>query len=99
LFGDAAVEEKTWFTKHQVLPINHMVVVSATLAKSHPEVVREVHRLLVQSATMSAASPRFTSAEMCRSLDLITRYSTLQRLIPREFTVDELFDDVTRALI
>jgi hypothetical protein len=29
---------------------------------------------------------------------LITRYSAQQRLIPCPFAVDELFDDVTRAL-
>src|SRR3984893_2770161 len=28
LFPDAAAEEKSWFAKHKVLPINHMVVVS-----------------------------------------------------------------------
>src|SRR6201994_2707697 len=30
LFPDAAGEEKSWFAKHGVLPINHMVVVSET---------------------------------------------------------------------
>lgn len=33
-----------------------------------------------------------------RSLELIIEYSTQQRLIPRRFKLDELFDDVTRAL-
>jgi 4,5-dihydroxyphthalate decarboxylase len=33
-----------------------------------------------------------------RSLELIIEYSTQQRLIPRGFKLDELFDDVTRAL-
>jgi 4,5-dihydroxyphthalate decarboxylase len=35
---------------------------------------------------------------MNRSLALITDYSAQQGLIPRRFSVDELFDDVTRAL-
>ena len=35
---------------------------------------------------------------MQRSLELIIDYSAQQKLIPRAFTVDELFDDVTRAL-
>jgi 4,5-dihydroxyphthalate decarboxylase len=35
---------------------------------------------------------------MQRSLQLIIDYSAQQKLIPRAFTVDELFDDVTRAL-
>ena len=35
---------------------------------------------------------------MRRSLELIIGYSAQQKLIPRVFTVDELFDDVTRAV-
>jgi 4,5-dihydroxyphthalate decarboxylase len=32
------------------------------------------------------------------SLELIIEYSAQQKLIPRAFAVDELFDDVARAL-
>jgi 4,5-dihydroxyphthalate decarboxylase len=32
------------------------------------------------------------------SLDLIIDYSVQQRLIPKRFTVDELFDELTRDL-
>jgi 4,5-dihydroxyphthalate decarboxylase len=99
LFADVPAEEKAWFAKHGVLPINHMVVVSKNLAGNHPEIVREVHRMLVESAKVSAVAPRFDAAEMRRSLQMITQYAAQQRLIPREFTIDELFDDVTRALI
>src|SRR6195952_5492414 len=42
LFMDAAAEEKSWFAKHNVMPINHMVVVSKDLSDNHPEAVREV---------------------------------------------------------
>jgi len=35
---------------------------------------------------------------MRRSLALIIDYSAQQKLIPRAFTVEELFDDVTRTL-
>ena len=46
LFPDVAAEEKSWFAKYGVLPINHMVVVSQELADHHPDEVREVFRLL-----------------------------------------------------
>jgi 4,5-dihydroxyphthalate decarboxylase len=98
LFADVAAEEKAWFAKHGVLPINHMVVVKQELSDNHPEAVREVHRLLVDSNKASTASPRFSAQEIRRSLELIIRYTAQQGLIPRAFTVDELFDDVTRAL-
>ena len=96
LFADVAAEEKAWFEKHGVLPVNHMVVASKALSDEHPDAVREVHRML--SASAAASAPRLGQEEMQRSLELIIKYSAQQRLIPRAFTVDELFDDVTRAL-
>lgn len=98
LFPDTAAEENAWFEKTRVKPINHMVVVSQKLSDTNPDAVREVHRLLDASAAASPAAPRFTADEMRRSLELIIHYCTQQKLIPRAFTVDELFDDVTRAL-
>ncbi len=99
LFADAAAEEKSWFAKHHVLPINHMVVVSENLSNTHPEAVREVSRLLQASAALApAASPQFSAEEMRRSLELIIRYTAQQELIPRAFAVDELFDDLTRTV-
>jgi len=98
LFADVAAEEKAWFGKHKVVPINHMVVVSRTLCEKNPEAVREVHRLIKQSADGVAAAPHFTADEMRRSLELIISYTAQQGLIPRAYAVDELFDDVTRAL-
>ena len=96
LFGDVVAEEEAWFGKHMVVPVNHMVVVSQALSEQHPDIVREVHRLLTASAAASA--PGLGPDEMRRSLQLIIDYSTQQKLIPRPFTVDELFDDVTRTL-
>jgi 4,5-dihydroxyphthalate decarboxylase len=99
LFADVAAEEKAWSAKHGVSPINHMVVASADLSRNHPDVVREVHRLFAESAAAAPGAPRFAADEMRRSLQTIAHYVAQQRLIPREFSVDELFDDVTRALI
>jgi len=99
LFPDAGREEKSWFAKHGVTPINHMVVVSERLSQDHPEAVREVSRLLRESATLaSTASPQFSADEMRRSLEMIVRYAAQQGLIPRACAVDELFDDLTRTL-
>jgi 4,5-dihydroxyphthalate decarboxylase len=99
LFPDAAGEEKSWFAKHGVVPINHMVVVSETLSARHPDVVREVFRLLRESAACApAASPQFSADDMRRSLETIIRYTAQQGLVPRAFAVDELFDDLTRTL-
>jgi 4,5-dihydroxyphthalate decarboxylase len=97
LFGDVAAEEKTWFARHGVVPINHMVVVKQELSDQHPDVVREVHRMLAESANGSPAAPRFNADEMRHSLETIIGYAAQQGLIPRAYAVDELFDDVTRT--
>jgi 4,5-dihydroxyphthalate decarboxylase len=97
LFADTKAEEARWFAKHAVRPINHMVVVKSELSERHPDIVREVHCMLVQAAGIEK-SP-FAPDEMRRSLKCITGYVARQGLIARPFAADELFDDVTRALI
>ena len=96
LFADVRGEEARWFAKHGVKPINHMVVVKQELSDRHPEAVREVHRMLSEAA--AADKSGFSAPDMRRSLECITAYSAQQGLIARPFAVDELFDDVTRAL-
>jgi 4,5-dihydroxyphthalate decarboxylase len=99
LFPDVAQEEQSWFAKHGVMPINHMVVVSEDMSRKHPDTVREVSRLLRESAALApAAWPRFNAHETRRSLEMIIRYSAQQGLIPHAYAVDELFDDLTRTL-
>jgi 4,5-dihydroxyphthalate decarboxylase len=96
LFPDRAQEELSWFARYAVVPINHMVVVKQELSDNDPDAVREVHRMLSESAKDAPCIP---ADYMCRSLKMIVDYSVQQGLIPRAFTVDELFDDVTRDLI
>src|SRR5262249_5506070 len=83
LFADVGTEARAWGTKHKIVPINHMVVVSRSLCEESPDAVREVHRLLAESAKASSAAPRFTADEMRRSLELIIGYTAQQGLIPR----------------
>jgi 4,5-dihydroxyphthalate decarboxylase len=96
LFADAAAEEKSWFARRRVLPINHMVVVSETLSRDHPETLREVHRMLSEAA--KGVPPDFSRDDMSRSLQTISQYAAQQGLIPRAYVADELFDDLTRTL-
>jgi 4,5-dihydroxyphthalate decarboxylase len=102
LFGDVKAEEKTWFARHGAVPVNHFVVVSGALAASDPQAVREVFRMLKQSKqAVGQADPDpfpFGTEAIRPSLELIIDYAAQQRLIPRAFRVDELFDDLTRVL-
>ena len=95
---------KAWCDKNGALPINHMLVVKASLAKSNPEAVKEVFRLLRQSKQAAPAAGdldpiQFGLENIRPSLDLIVNYSAQQRLIPAKVAVDELFGDVTRNLV
>ncbi len=98
----AAAEE--WCRRNRATPINHMAVAKASLSKSNPAIIREIFRLLRDSKQTASPSEnefdplQFGVEAVRRSLELIIEYSVQQRLIPRKFEVDELFDDVTRAL-
>jgi 4,5-dihydroxyphthalate decarboxylase len=97
LIPDPAAAARAWREKHQAIQINHMVTVKLGLP---PDIVREVYRLLLESkraAGDSDTTPFGVEANR-RNLEVAIDYVHRQRLIPRRFTVDELFDDVTRAL-
>jgi len=86
-----------------LLPVNHLVVVTEAFAKSRPDLVREVYRMLKQSKAQAgpAPSPDFVPVGVeanRKSLARIIEYAFQQGLIQRRFSVDELFDDTTRAL-
>jgi 4,5-dihydroxyphthalate decarboxylase len=105
LVPDVDNANKRWAERNGGVPINHMYVVRQSIAKERPDVVREAFRMLVESAkegvqpgTEMAAAIRF-GIDACRtSLERIIDYAVRQKLIPRRFSVDELFDDTTRAL-
>ncbi|MGH7853016.1 MAG: hypothetical protein ACREP3_06220 [Candidatus Binatia bacterium] len=95
---------QAWRQKYGALPINHMLVVKESLKKSNPAAVKEIYRLLRASKQAAPAASgaldtvQFGVDNIRRSLELIIEYSVQQRLIPRPFTLDELFDEVTREL-
>jgi 4,5-dihydroxyphthalate decarboxylase len=102
LIPDAADAAARWAEKHGGIPINHMMVVKESITKQRPDVVREVYRMLMESAaagpSKSAGGLRFGIEAVRKSLETIIQYSERQGLIPRRFSVDELFNDVTRSL-
>jgi 4,5-dihydroxyphthalate decarboxylase len=105
LIPDPFGAARAWHEKHQAIQVNHLVTVKASLSRSQPDVVAEVYRLLAESKR--AAGPPaagvldttpFGLEANRRNLGAAIDYAFRQRLIPRRFTVDELFDDVTGRL-
>jgi 4,5-dihydroxyphthalate decarboxylase len=99
VFPDPAAEARAWQQRHGALQINHMVVVHADLSRNEPALVREVWRLLVESRDLASAgataSAPFGLEANRRNLEVAVDYVHRQGLIPRRFTVDELFDDTS----
>ena len=100
---DAAAQK--WAEHHGGIPINHMLVVRTELSRSRPDVVRDVFRQFLDNKRAAGLpeggaldSYRF-GVEACRPiLQVIIDFCRQQQLISRPISVDELFDETTRAL-
>jgi 4,5-dihydroxyphthalate decarboxylase len=103
LIPDPEQAARDWHARNRAIQINHMVVVRDALSKSDPDAVREVYRLLREAKRLGPApgvpdTTPFGLEANRHNLEIAIDYVYRQRLIPRRFTVDELFDDVTRSL-
>jgi 4,5-dihydroxyphthalate decarboxylase len=102
---DPDVAAKEWYKKYGTVPINHMVVVKSSLSQSNPGAVREVFRMLDESKK-AAGLPKpgaidvlpFGFSAVKPALELMSSYALEMKIIPRRYSVEELFDDTTRAL-
>lgn len=92
---------QAWAAHHGLIPINHMVVVREDLCRERPDIVRAVYQSLLASkaqadAQRPAGQPDLTPFGVepnRRALEVLIRYAHEQRLIPRRFSVDEIFED------
>jgi len=106
LIPDADGVARKWAEIHSGVPINHMMVVRSAISKSRPDLVTDVYRMLRESRRAVPPPPdggvldpwRFGVEANRGSLEIIIDCSLRQKLIPRRFSVDELFDDRTGAL-
>jgi len=105
LIPDAEAAAQRWAERHHGVPINHMLVVRQELARSRPDVVKDIFRQLHASKRAAGLpdggelDPYRFGVEACRPiLEIIIDFCQQQKLIPRRMSVDELFDDATRAL-
>ena len=98
LIPDADAVARKWAQTHGGVPINHMMVVREAITNSRPDIVQEIYRML-QESRRAAPPPagglldpwRFGVEENRRSLEIVIDYSLRQKLVPRKFSVDELF--------
>jgi 4,5-dihydroxyphthalate decarboxylase len=91
-------QAKAWVAKYGTVPVNHYFVVSKALADTRPDVVAEIYRLLQESKRLAPPPadgidffPYGVEANRT-PLELMVRYAVEQQIIPRAFTVEELFE-------
>ena len=102
---DPQIDGQEWYRKHKTVPVNHMVVLKDSLAKSNPAAVRELFRMMLESKK-AAGLPKpgaidfvpFGFDALKPALELMSAYALEMQLIPRRYAVEELFDETTRAL-
>jgi 4,5-dihydroxyphthalate decarboxylase len=104
LVPDSEAAATAWAAKHGQ-PINHLMVIRSELSRTRPDVVRDVFRLLkesrdaaIRAGNKNAGLLDFGVEPNRRALETIIDLSVDQKLIPRRFSVDELFDETTRSL-
>jgi 4,5-dihydroxyphthalate decarboxylase len=103
LIPEPEAASQAWYRKHGVTPVNHLVVAKSDLVRTRPHVVAEVYRLL-SAAKRAVPAPAgvdpapFGIAANRPALELIVDYCLQQRMIPRRFSVDELFADVEELI-
>lgn len=104
LFGDPRAEARRWYTRHKVVPINHLMVMRTRDVTTNPEMVREAYQLLLKGKRLAGAPTDgpdplpFGIEGNAPALELIAEYVHQQGLVPRRFTIDEIFQE-TRNLV
>jgi 4,5-dihydroxyphthalate decarboxylase len=81
-----------------------MVVVKEELTRSDSDAIRDIWRMMTESKRLAREAPHeaaFTPFGLDanrHNVDVVIDYAFRTAMIPRRFTVDELFNDVTATL-
>jgi len=93
-----------WYRKYNTVPVNHLFCADSDLARARPDVIAEIYRMLKESKAAMPPSPDgidfhpFGIEALEKPLAMIMDYSVEQKITPRAFKAEELFDDATRGL-
>lgn len=103
LVPNAHAAARDWFAREGVVPVNHFFVVQQDVSKRHPEVVREIYRMIGESRALAegglpAIFPPMGLEANRKGIQLAIDWALDQKILPRRLSVDELFDDVTGSL-
>jgi 4,5-dihydroxyphthalate decarboxylase len=102
LIPDAKALEKSWFDRHQLVPINHMVVTTTEAVENNAAFVRALYDALADEIELSRASrssvpgrmpsgTEYGIKKMRRAVELAASYAVEQGLISKKPEIDSLF--------
>jgi 4,5-dihydroxyphthalate decarboxylase len=91
VIADADAAAAGWQRRTGVYPINHVVVVKDALLAEHPWLAGELMRLFAEARARVADAVPYGIAANRPAIELLMRYAAEQKLIPRAYSVDELF--------
>jgi 4,5-dihydroxyphthalate decarboxylase len=91
LIRDPEAAGKRWAEKHGAIQLNHLVVVKNSVSR---DMADDVYRLLVESKKAAGNPPMLPDGVEAnrRNLEVAIDCAYKQAMIPRRFTVDELFE-------
>jgi 4,5-dihydroxyphthalate decarboxylase len=91
LIRDPEAAGKRWGEKHGAIQLNHLVVLKNTVSR---DMADKVYRLLVESKKAAGNPPMLPHGVEAnrRNLEVAIECAYKQALIPKRFTVDELFE-------
>ena len=98
LIPDPAAAAKEWGAKYGVTPVNHMFVVTKALCDSRPDAVRSLYEMVAAAAATQETQFPLGLDGNWKALELVSDYAYQQKVIPRRFSVDELFADAAKVL-
>lgn len=86
VFRDPAAAGTTFLQAHGFVPVNHIAVARADIAREHPEVVIELLRLFQASGAEVPGR-----AGLAAAITLANRYAVEQALLPRPLSPEEVW--------
>ena len=94
---------RDWYAREGVVPINHLFVVHESISRDRPDIVREIFRMIKESRDLAEGGvpdpfPPLGFEANRKGIQLAIDWALDQKIIPRKLSLDELFDDTTRAL-
>jgi 4,5-dihydroxyphthalate decarboxylase len=99
LIDDPAAAAKAWSARYGGLtPINHMFVVTREVCEKRPDAVRELYRMLAEARSSTESPFPIGLDGNWKALELVSQYAFQQKVIPRQFSVDELFADFAKVM-